>query len=224
MNQNFGVIVLAAGASADRQRPKQLLPYLGKTLIEHAAVTALASGAREVIVVVGSDAPALREKLKNLPVRVVFNRDWDEGMSSSIRCGIAALSPEIGCAVIALCDQPRMTPGLLRDLAQRQFESGAAIVASSYDGVVGAPSAFGIEAFPELMALQGVSGARDVIRRSPVPIETIEFSGGNIDIEAPELFKWFLFPQTVEPLLDMQLSPWVARGPPQLMRRLSSTA
>jgi len=143
MNQNFGVIVLAAGASANRQRPKQLLPYLGKTLIEHAARTALASGAREVVVVVGSDAQAVREKLKHLPVRVVFNREWSEGIASSIRCGLVALGTNVDCAVLALCDQPRITPGLLRDLAQRQIETGSSIVASSYDGVLGAPSAFG---------------------------------------------------------------------------------
>ena len=214
MTQDFSVIVLAAGASARRQKPKQLLPYLGKTLIEHAARTALASGAREVIVVAGADAPAIREKLKRLPVRLIFNRDWADGIASSIRCGMDALGPEVSCAVISLCDQPRTTPELLRDLARRHFETGSPIVASSYDGVLGAPSAFGSDVFPELKSLKGNAGARDIIRRSTVPVETLEFPAGNVDIAEPASLPWVLLPETTESPRDKYLDPTQARAPP----------
>jgi molybdenum cofactor cytidylyltransferase len=224
MSQNFAVIVLAAGASAQRQKPKQLLPYLGKTLIEHAARTALASGAQEVIIVAGEDAPTLREKLRRLPVRVIFNRDWAEGIASSIRCGINAVRSEVGCAVISLCDQPRTTPALLQELAQRHFATGAPIVASSYDGVVGAPSAFGSDVFSTLISLQGNTGAREIIRRSAVPVETVEFRDGNVDVDVPEAIHWVLLAGIAEAPRDMYRDPKEARGPPQATNTSSFSA
>ena len=224
MNGRFGVVILAAGASERSGRPKQLLPYLGRTLVEHAARTALASGAAEVVVVAGADADAVREKLRGLRVKVVVNRDWAAGKAGSIRCGIAVLSPETSCAVIALCDQSRITPELLRNLAHRQRDSGAPIVASCYDGVLGAPSAFGRELFPQLMSLTGDAGARDLIRQTPHPIETIEFSGGNVEVDLPADL-WRRIPQvrTAAPR-DTNREPRAARGPPRTLLLLSSPA
>jgi molybdenum cofactor cytidylyltransferase len=224
MSKRFGIVILAAGASSRLGRPKQLLPYLGKTLVEHAARTAIASGAAEVIVVVGAESDAVREKLQGLPVRIVRNVDWAEGMGGSIRCGVAALQDGLECAVVALCDQPRITPDLLRELALRQIETGSRIVASSYDGVVGAPCAFGRELFADLMALQGDAGARDLIRNSAAPVETVAFSGGNVDVDTPDDYRQ-LVPEAErgEPG-DAYRAPKDARGPPMAMHRGSSPA
>ncbi len=214
MSHKFGVVILAAGASSRLGRPKQLLPYLGKTLVEHAARTAIASGADEVVVVVGADASAVKEKLKGLKIRIVHNADWAEGMGSSVRHGVGALSGDIECVVLALCDQPRMTPDLLRDLAVRHFESGAPIVASSYDGVIGAPSAFGQIHFADLMSLRGDSGAREIIRRSPNPVETVSFSGGNVDVDTPADYLKLVPPPEVGCATDGVFQPKNARAPP----------
>jgi molybdenum cofactor cytidylyltransferase len=182
----FGVLILAAGGSTRLGKPKQLLPYLGKTLVEHAVATALASCADEVTVVVGAEECAVREKLADLPVRIVSNADWAEGMGSSIRCGVGALMSETACVVIMLCDQPHVTSALIRDLVDRHFKTGAPIVASSYDGVKGAPSAFGASLFQDLKSLKGDAGARDLIRKSPVPVESVPFDGGNLDVDVEE--------------------------------------
>jgi len=183
MTREFGVVILAAGASTRLGQPKQLLAYAGKTLVEHAAQTALDSGAHEVVVVVGADALAIEEKLATLSVRVVINSDWEEGMGSSIRLGVSSLATVIECVVIALCDQPRMTSDLVRALAERHFETGAPIVACTYNSVIGAPSAFGVELFPSLMSLQGDTGARELIRKSQIPIQTVAFGGGSLDVD-----------------------------------------
>jgi molybdenum cofactor cytidylyltransferase len=181
----FAVVILAAGGSSRLGRPKQLLAFGNKTLVEHAADTALASGAAQVIVVVGAEADAVREKLSGLPVKIATNDEWSNGMGTSIRCGLGALNPEIECVVLSLCDQPHVTSDLLRDLANRQIESGVPIVASSYDGVGGVPAAFGFALFPKLSSLQGDSGARDLIRNSTIPVATVAFTGGSIDIDTP---------------------------------------
>lgn len=186
MRKRFGIVILAAGGSTRLGRSKQLLPYNGMTLVEHAAHTAIASGSSEVVVVVGAESDAVRKSLGDLSIQIVFNSRWAEGMGGSIQCGIGALSPDIECAVIALCDQPRITSDLLRDLAYKQFETGSSIVASSYDGVIGVPCAFGREMFSALTSLSGEAGARDLIRKSTTPVETVAFSGGIVDVDTIE--------------------------------------
>lgn len=176
-NVSFSVVVLAAGVS------NQLSPFLGRSLVEHAARTALASGAGEVIVVVGHNAGEVRKRLARLPVRIVHNRDWTSGMASSIRAGISAIAADCEAAVISLCDQPRVTGAHLNALADGAMSS-APVCASSYEGVIGAPCAFARSMFPELLALRGEAGARQLIRRPGVECATIEFAYANV--EAPK--------------------------------------
>ncbi len=173
----------------NRQRKEAVLnssPFLGRTLVEHAARTALASGASEVIVVVGKHVDEIRRRLKWLPVRVIHNREWTEGISSSIRAGISGLRSNPTAAVLYLCDQSKVTPQHLSTLGQRAIAPGGpSIVASAYDGVVGVPCAFAAEMFPRLLALQGKSGARDLVRSSEEVVETIRFADANKRPETP---------------------------------------
>ena len=206
----FGVVVLAAGGSGRMGRAKQLLPYLGHTLVEHAARTALASGASEVVVVVGARADEVRERLRGLGVRVVLNRDWERGMGGSIACGVAALGEGIERVVVALGDQPRITPAHLRTLAERD----GPIVASSYDGVVGAPCAFARSEFPRLLALEGDEGARSLIRNQQV--ETVPFAAANLDVDTPEDYRALVpLPEGDAPP-ETDREPDDARGPPPI--------
>ncbi len=212
---NFGVVLLAAGGSSRLGRPKQLLPYLGRTLVEHAARTALASGASEVVVVVGAESAAVREALRGLAVRIVQNDDWAEGMGGSIASGVAALGEGVETAVVALADQPRITPDHLRTLAQKVAQSGKPIVASSYDGVLGAPCAFSRSEFPRLRSLTGDVGARHLIRSGEEPVEAVIFTGANVDVDTPEDVR-ALLPQSdagVPP--DAHHEPDDARAPPR---------
>ena len=224
MSLSFGIVILAAGSSCQQGRPKQLLPYLGRTLIEHVTRTAIASGASEVVVVLGPNSQEIQPKLIGLPVRIVVNRDWHEGLSSSIRCGVGALGTDIQSAVIALGDQACVTPDLFRDLAQRQLETGAPIVASSYDGIVGAPSSFHRSMFPELMALNGIGGARELIRQSSILVETIEFSAGNVSVEETAPTCRIYSPAGVPIPRDVFQEPQDARAPPAYLKVWSFAA
>lgn len=178
-----------------------------------------------MVVVVGANAPTIRNRLKGLRVRVVNNSQWTEGIASSIRVGIASLSPETECAVIALGDQPRITPNLLRDLAHKQAIGSPPIVASAYDGVVGAPCAFSKELFPKLLALKGKSGARELIRKSSIPVDTIDFDAGNVEIEEPAIVPPIVDPEQKISLRGTFPDPQETRGPPRwLVARKPSAA
>ena len=98
-NQPIGIIVLAAGASRRMNEPKQLLLFEGKTLLRRAVETAVESIYQPIIVVLGANVEKMRLEIEDLPVELVFNQDWQRGLSSSIKIGlemllrIAKLSP-----------------------------------------------------------------------------------------------------------------------------------
>ncbi|MEI6051730.1 MAG: NTP transferase domain-containing protein, partial [Opitutaceae bacterium] len=87
----FGAIILAAGASSRLGSPKQLLLLDGQPLVTRAAQAALTAGAWPVVVVLGAHAEKIRPALARLPVIVVENAAWPEGMAASIRTGITTL-------------------------------------------------------------------------------------------------------------------------------------
>ena len=88
---SIGLILLAAGGSTRLGSPKQLLEYGGRTLLRHAAETALATSCRPVLAVLGSGSVRLLEEIAGLEVHPVINPDWRTGMGSSIRRGVEML-------------------------------------------------------------------------------------------------------------------------------------
>jgi molybdenum cofactor cytidylyltransferase len=174
-----GVMILAAGASARLGRPKQLLAFRGRSLLRHAAETALATSCRPVVVVLGALADRLRGELSGLPVTVAMNPQWSEGMSSSIRAGLRAFPPEGAepeAVLIMLCDQPFIPAQFLERLVAVHQASGFGIVAAEYGGQAGVPALFSRAYFSELAALRGSGGAKRIIvkhtnetRRVPLP-------------------------------------------------------
>ncbi len=178
-NAAGALMILAAGASTRLGRPKQLLPFRGRSLLRHAAETALASSCRPVVVVLGAFADMLSRELSGLPVTIAVNPQWQEGISSSIRAGLKALPPEGAgpdAVLIMLCDQPHVPAQFLDRLVAVHQSSGSGIVAAEYGGQPGVPALFSRDYFAELAALRGSGGAKPIIvkhaklsRRIPLP-------------------------------------------------------
>jgi molybdenum cofactor cytidylyltransferase len=160
-------VVLAAGGSTRMGRPKLALPVHGEPMIRRAAQAARASRCGEVIVVLGANADIYRPLLDGLDVGIVENPDPGEGMGSSIRVGVAAVSPDAGGLVILLADQPFVTSEVIDRLIEAAEVEGRRIVASAYRGTVGPPVYFHRALFLELLVLEGDRGARSVIEAHP---------------------------------------------------------
>jgi len=122
------------------------------------------------VVVLGAHAEQVQGELDRLPVLIVENRQWEEGMSSSIRVGLEALvagGDEVDGAVIMLCDQPFVTVGVINELVETYRQTGKLIVASGYGEACGVPVLFSNELFVEIAALEGTQGAKLIIANHP---------------------------------------------------------
>lgn len=184
----FGAVILAAGASSRMGSPKQLLLLDGQPLVVRAATAALDAGAWPVVVVLGAHAEKIRPVLARLPVLIVENSSWPEGMAASIRTGITTLtqfSRRLDAALVALCDQPAFTAAVIAQLLAAQHSTGRSIVAARYASRHGAPALLLREHFPALVALTGEAGARDLLNGSPDRIAAVDLPALAHDLDTP---------------------------------------
>jgi molybdenum cofactor cytidylyltransferase len=186
---SFPVLLLAAGASSRLGRPKQLLVFEGQTLLRRAAETAVAAAAGgPVVVVTGAQHDALLPELMGLPLQVVRCAQWEQGMGASLQAGLAALEATgpVPSVAIMLCDQPFVTPALLRELTAHA--TGRPIVASAYADTQGVPVFFAAEALPLLRALPTTAGAGQLLRQHPQLVATVPFAAGAIDVDTADQY------------------------------------
>jgi molybdenum cofactor cytidylyltransferase len=87
--------------------------------------------------------------------------------------------------ILAVCDQPFLTAGHLRELVRSAETSGKGIVASRYDGIPGTPVLFKSNYFPDLLNLQGDYGAKKLFPVFAGDMATVPFALGSIDIDTP---------------------------------------
>ncbi len=178
--------MLAGGTSARLGQPKQLLQYNGCSLLQHSVQAALQSGAGPVVLVTGAYAQQVSSQVQQQGVHIVWNEHWQQGIASSIKCGLQsllALTPGMQRAAFMVCDQPFVTASLLRQLLQTNIATGKPIVASAYGGTVGIPAVFASSYFNLLMQLTGDEGAKKLMRQHPGNLATVAFSQGEIDID-----------------------------------------
>ena len=179
--------ILAAGTSSRLGQPKQLLKLDGQTLIYRAAKTVTDAQIERVIVVVNpSHVAAMEDELRDLPVEIVVNENWREGMASSVRCAATTAQAFIEAKALLLtpCDLPLLSSAHLRALIEKYQRENARIVASRYNETLGAPLIIARELWPELSQLRGDVGARRVIMNHDAGF--IEWPDGAFDVDTRE--------------------------------------
>jgi molybdenum cofactor cytidylyltransferase len=186
-----GLVLLAAGASRRLGRPKQLLVYKGQSLIKQ-VLALMQIAAMPAVVVLGANREAIEKEISGTTIPIVENKLWNEGMASSIVCGLEALTktiPDLDGAIFLVCDQPFLAVSFLQELVSKQNTTGKPIIASSYGGTAGIPALFHKTYFPELLSLKGDAGAKKIMQAHATDMITIDFPLGHIDIDTEEAYK-----------------------------------
>ncbi|MYA62887.1 MAG: nucleotidyltransferase family protein [Dehalococcoidia bacterium] len=190
MQRFVSAVLTAAGLSSRMGRPKPLLPWRGKTLVESQIQSLIEAGANEVIVVLGHEAEEVAPYVSGKAVRDVMNPLYKEGRTSSIRAGLEAVSPEATDIVIMAVDQPR-TPQIVSDVINAHLEAGALLTSPRYRGRGGHPLIFSACLLPELGRISEKNqGLREVFERHRAEINEVVFDDPAIrlDLNTPEAY------------------------------------
>ena len=190
-----GIVILAAGSSSRLGEPKQMLPYKGKSLLWLAAHTALSTGLKPLVVVLGAGYEAIRKELEGMELQIVENKYWAEGMSGSVKAGLTAaleLDPLMDAVIFMVCDQPYVNRELLDELVKSRENTGKAIVASRYQENLGTPALFSRGVFAALLELKGDTGARKLIKQREPDVAVVDFPQGAIDIDTKNDYDLFI--------------------------------
>jgi molybdenum cofactor cytidylyltransferase len=191
--RSLAALVLAAGRSTRMGGPNKLLAEIGgRPLVRIAAEQALASQARPVIVVTGHQRERVAAALAGLDVTLVHNPDYAEGMSTSVKVGIAAVPADADGAIVCLGDMPQVDAKLIdRLLAAFDPEKGALVVVPTIDGKRGNPVVWSRRFFSELAALGGDVGARHLIASYPEAVAEVPVAGraALVDVDTPDALK-----------------------------------
>jgi molybdenum cofactor cytidylyltransferase len=180
----IGGILLAAGFSSRFGRQKLLESWHGEPLVRLAARRLLEAGLDPVLAVI-SEEPRFRDALAGLPLGTVVNPQPERGISGSIGLGVRALPATSPAALIAVADQPYLTPVALAELVLA-FATGR-IVVPRYGEVRGNPAIFDRRFFPELLTLEGDRGGQVVVSAHPEAVVEVSLAPTmGADIDRPE--------------------------------------
>jgi molybdenum cofactor cytidylyltransferase len=187
----IAAIVMAAGRSSRMAPANKLLSDVdGRLMVQRAVDAALASPARPVAVVTGHDGARVREALKDRPVEFLDNPNYAEGLSTSVRAGLAWLEGKnVDGAVFMLGDMPLVTASHIdRLIAAFNPVEGRAICVPAHRGKRGNPVLWGSRFFADMRALEGDQGARALFREHAEQVCEVEMDddGVLVDVDTPE--------------------------------------
>jgi molybdenum cofactor cytidylyltransferase len=183
-------VVLAGGASKRMGETNKLLAEVnGATIVRQAVETAINSEAAEVIVVTGYEGDLVREALSGFDVRFVDNPNYPEGLSTSLKAGIGAVSENHNGAVVLLGDMPMVKSATVNALIERfHSKDDKTICRPTFDGMPGNPILWPRDFFSDILGIQGDIGAKQLIERYSEQVSTVDVNddGIHFDIDKPE--------------------------------------
>ena len=176
------VIILAAGESRRMGRPKLLLPFGQKTIIETVVDNAVQSKADGVLVVLGSNAENMAEKIRDLPVKTSVNPEFRQGMLSSIQWGFEFLPEDTRAALVMLGDQPMIPSSVIDEVIDAYKRTGKGIVLPVYNKRRGHPILIDMKYRDEVKQISPDTGLRALVHNHADDILEVE-------VDAPGILK-----------------------------------
>lgn len=182
-------IVLAAGASRRLGRPKQLEPWGDSNLLGHVVAKTRSFSVDEVWVVVGHEFERVLDETDLGDSGVVENPEWEEGIASSLRVGLDALTRLSRCdtALIVIGDQPDVSVEVVDELLRSHHEAGKPVTIPKYRYTPGNPVVVDRSLWARVMSLEGDDGAKRLWQAHPEWVNEVWFSSAaprDVDTES----------------------------------------
>jgi molybdenum cofactor cytidylyltransferase len=184
-----GAVVLAAGRSQRMGDNKLLAEVGGRPMVAHVIEALRRAGVAPLVVVTGHEADRVSAALESAGARFVHNPDYAEGLSTSLRAGLAALGDGVDGALVCLGDMPLVGPGHLRALVDAfEAEGCAAVCVPAFERKRGNPVLWPARHFAEMMSLSGDAGARSLLDKYAADVRHVAVAdaGVNVDVDTPE--------------------------------------
>ncbi len=188
-------VLLAAGSASRFGSAKQLAPIGDVSLVRRAAQNIVAAGL-ELVVITGAYADEVAEALSGMPLRLIYNPQWQQGMGESIACSARELLGRAAPRACLLClaDQPLIGAPQLQRLLDAAAEDPTCIIASDYGEtpgaeVLGPPCLFPAEFLAGLAQLSGAKGARVLLDRYRPRVTAVAMPEAALDIDVPEDYR-----------------------------------
>jgi molybdenum cofactor cytidylyltransferase len=184
-------MILAAGESKRMGKPKLLLPFQNKTIIETLIEKVILSTADKTLVVLGSDSEKIEEKIKKFPLKITCNPHFKKGMLSSVQWGFKSLPKDAQAALVLLGDQPAVSTAIIDKVISAYQKTGKGIVLPVYKKERGHPVLIDLKYRNEVEALSHEVGLRGLVYSHPEDIKEVKVKTPSIlrDIDYPEDYK-----------------------------------
>jgi molybdenum cofactor cytidylyltransferase len=166
-------VLLAAGGSRRFGSQKLVTPVRGLPLIRHGEQL-LEQTTDHVIAVIGSDALVVRAALAGTRAEIIENPEWRDGISTSLRRGVASVAPHVEAVIVTLGDQPNVRPDIVRKLVDVWRQTGFLIVTARYRGVRAPPVLLSRPVFRDVAALVGDVGAKALMDQHPESVGYVD--------------------------------------------------
>lgn len=173
-------MILAAGESKRMGKPKLLLPFGEKTMIETVIDKVIQSNVERILVVLGSNRKKIEKKIGNLPLEIAVNPDFKEGMLSSVQRGLEVLPEEAQAVLIFLGDQPSIPSEVIDSVIDAFRKTGKGIVLPVYKGERGHPVLLDMKYRREVKNLNPEVGLRELVYGRPEDILEVEVDDAGI--------------------------------------------
>ena len=186
-DSQLGIVILAAGEARRFGKCKQLAEFQNKPLLQHVVDTALPLPHKRLMIITGKYDEALREAAGSglfNGTELVFNPEWSQGMSSSIRLACRLLASDCDQILVLLADQILVSADELHSLIDETDSNG--IACAGFRGTVGPPALFGRVFYPELLSLDAENGAKKILINPENHVRVIPMASAGWDIDTPE--------------------------------------
>jgi CTP:molybdopterin cytidylyltransferase MocA len=178
-------VVLAAGRSSRMGHPKQLAELGGRPMLEHVVAAMDAAGVGRVVVALGANADRIMAEADLGRASPMVASRWREGMGAVLAEALACQS-DMGAAIVALGDQPLITPAVITRVVETWRAGAGPVVSAAYDGRPGHPKLFDRPILTELLSLTGDQGARELLAGRPELVTLAECGGLGDDLDVDD--------------------------------------